>query len=479
MKVCLVAEGSYPYVSGGVAEWTHELVSSMPDIEFSLLALLPYPDALGPPKYESPKNLKQIQPLYLSTGELKADKPGPGTYDRLASFHRSLQEGKTEEFPAVVADLCPMRFAESREAWRLLVDLYRESAPEGTPFPDYFWTWKSTHLPMFRALQGRVPECDVIHCLSTGFAGLLGAAERSRSGRPLLTTEHGLYAAERTREIREASWIPGESLWEFGSAPNYFQDLWKNLFRSLARIAYRSSDRIVTLFEGNRRAQIEEGAPSERTAVIPNGVDDGEYAPIRARRAPSDRLRVGMIGRVVPIKDVKGFLYACKIANDRCPLQAWILGPMEEDESYASQCRELQESLGLSEVVSFEGKVDVRAYYDHLDVVTLTSLREAQPRALLEAHACALPAVATDVGACREILEGGTPEDRALGPSGIVTAVADPQGTAQALIDMGRDAERRERMGEAGLRRVVRFYRKAETFAAYRRLYQELAHGRN
>jgi len=109
----------------------------------------------------------------------------------------------------------------------------------------------------------------------------------------------------------------------------------------------------------------------------------------------------------------------------------------------------------------------------------LTSLREAQPLALLEAHACALPAVATDVGACREILEGGVPEDRAMGPSGIVTPVADPEGTARALIELGQDARRRERMGEAGLRRVARFYRKADTFAAYRRLYQELAHGRN
>ena len=70
-----------------------------------------------------------------------------------------------------------------------------------------------------------------------------------------------------------------------------------------------------------------------------------------------------------------------------------------------------------------------------LDVVVLTSLSEGQPLVILEAYAAGLPVVATYVGACRELIEGGDEADRALGPSGIVTRVANPAETAAVEAD--------------------------------------------
>ena len=40
MKVCLIAEGCYPYVVGGVSSWVHSMIQSFPDVEFSLVAIL-------------------------------------------------------------------------------------------------------------------------------------------------------------------------------------------------------------------------------------------------------------------------------------------------------------------------------------------------------------------------------------------------------------------------------------------------------
>ena len=115
-----------------------------------------------------------------------------------------------------------------------------------------------------------------------------------------------------------------------------------------------------------------------------------------------------MIGRIVPIKDTRTFIMAASLLKDMVPnVVAILIGPEEEDPSYAAGCRELVAQLGLESTVQFLGRVpDVMEYLGKADVIALTSISEAQPIALLEAAATGLPAVTTDVGSCREIIEG-------------------------------------------------------------------------
>jgi len=77
---------------------------------------------------------------------------------------------------------------------------------------------------------------------------------------------------------------------------------------------------------------------------------------------------------------------------------------------------------------------DVKKYYSQIDVLVLTSLSEGQPLVILEGNCAGVPVVATDVGACRELLMGVSPEDQALGASGLITPVTSPQKTAAAII---------------------------------------------
>ena len=93
---------------------------------------------------------------------------------------------------------------------------------------------------------------------------------------------------------------------------------------------------------------------------------------------------------------------------------------------------------------------------------------------MLEAYACGVPVLATDVGACREMIEGRTAEDRALGPSGIVCPVASPTRTAEALVQLAHDERLRRRMGHAGRRRVTIYYQRRTMLASYRALYGAL-----
>ena len=82
--------------------------------------------------------------------------------------------------------------------------------------------------------------------------------------------------------------------------------------------------------------------------------------------------------------------------------------------------------FGLEKIVLFLGSQNILKVLDQLDVMILTSLSEGLPLVILEAFSAGIPVVATDVGACRELIHGRTPEDQALGPAGIITKASSP-----------------------------------------------------
>ena len=122
-----------------------------------------------------------------------------------------------------------------------------------------------------------------------------------------------------------------------------------------------------------------------------------------------------LVGRVVPIKDVKTFVRALRGVVNRIPeAQGWIAGLEDEDPAHARECRDLVESLGLGAHVKFLGFRDIAEVLPQSGLLVLSSISEALPLVILEAYAAGLSVVVTDVGACRELVEGGVPADRAL-----------------------------------------------------------------
>jgi len=182
----------------------------------------------------------------------------------------------------------------------------------------------------------------------------------------------------------------------------------------------------------------------------------------------------------VQIKDVKTFIRACKIASFQIPkMKVEILGPTNEDPEYFEECRELVRILDLDAVLTFRGSVKVQSYLPRLDLVVLTSISEAQPLVILEANCTGIPVVASDVGACGDLLLGLTPEDKSLGPSGKVTKVADPAETAQAMVAILSDPALRHRMIEAGMVRVRKYYTQRDLNTKYLSIYRRLMEAKN
>lgn len=123
--------------------------------------------------------------------------------------------------------------------------------------------------------------------------------------------------------------------------------------------------------------------------------------------------------------------------------------------------------------MTFHGRVNVVEWFPKVDVQVLTSISEGQPLVILEGYCSGLPCVASDVGSCRELLEGRTPEDKALGAAGIVTGIGNPEQTAQGIIKILQDPELHQAMSQAAHQRVRRYYDHDQMVQTYRSIYQD------
>jgi len=492
--VCLLLEGTFPYVRGGVSSWVNEMIRSYPELQFSIVFVGSREEDYEGAAYALPDNVVHFEAHYLyeaAPADAQPTREIPGdaeAFARSAALHDAWRNHGAADAGVLMADMVQLigdnaplseeQFLRSRAAWDFIVDQYNRYCTDPS-FTDYFWTVRIMHKPLWQLARvaQQLPPARVYHTVSTGYAGFLGALAHYRTGRPLLVSEHGIYTKERKIDLLQSQWIrDNRGAFERDiSRISYFRELWVRFFEALGKLAYDAADDIVALYETNRQRQIADGAQASRTRNIPNGVDVDAFAPLIEKRAVRARNVVALIGRVVPIKDIKTFIRALFIASRSMPdIEGWIVGPEEEDPSYALECHALVQSLGLAKNVKFLGFRRVDEILPQVDVIALSSISEALPLVVLEGFAAGVPAITTDVGSCRQLIEGSGDEDAALGFAGSVVPIANPAAFAQAVLELLGDEPRWLAAQQAGIARVRRFYTKKQMIEQYRVLYQRL-----
>ncbi len=467
MKVCIVVEGCYPYVTGGVSSWVHRLIQSFPKLEFIILAIISHRSLSGKFTYQLPENVTEVHELYLEDVD----------WNRKGRKKRRLRKSEYEAFRSLVCNwrvdwetifrlfqetsISLDRFLMGEDFLKIVREYYDLHYSQ-LVFSDFLWTVRSVYLPLLFALKMKLPHADLYHCVATGYAGVLGSMAKVLYGSRLLISEHGIYTREREEELLRADWVQG-----------VYKNIWIDQFKKMSKLAYDKADLVTSLYEYARELQIDLGCPVEKTMVTPNGVSIERLQNLPGK-TPEDegRINVGAILRVTPIKDVKTLIQAFHFAREREPkLKLWIMGPMDEEEGYARECMEQVEALGLTDVV-FTGKIDIRDYLGRMDMTILTSLSEGQPLTILEGYAAHKPAIATDVGNCRGLIYG---EQDTFGEAGIVTHIMNVEEIAQAMVELAWNEPKRLQMGENGYQRVVSGYQMEHMREKYRNIYKDFS----
>ena len=436
----------------------------------------------------APDNVVHLETHYIHTPAAKppvrAQAGDPATYALVARLHEYFRAPSAALEPVVGQALAALSsagqmseesFLYSQAAWEFTTGQYREFSREPS-FIDYFWTIRTMHQPLWmlsRVAESLIPV-RAYHTVSTGYAGFLAALLKWKTGRPVILSEHGIYSKERKIDLFQSDWIKDnrDAFSRDAAEIGYLRALWIRFFESLGRMCYNASDDIVALYEANRLRQVADGAEAGRTRNIPNGIDLPRLSKLRELRAPEPPPVLCLLGRVVPIKDLKTFIRAMRSVVNRMPeAQGWVAGPEDEDPDYVEECKDLVESLGLTDSIKFLGFQKIDALLPKVGLLVLSSISEALPLVVLEGYAAGVPVVTTDVGSCRQLVYGLPGEDAAIGASGRVVGIADPPALARAALELLGDSQAWHSAQAAGFKRVERYYTQDLMFAQYRELY--------
>lgn len=246
-------------------------------------------------------------------------------------------------------------------------------------------------------------------------------------------------------------------------------------------LAYRLTDGLCELTthlsrSGADRAVRIGAVPARKVRVVPNGIDTHRFRPDATARA---RLRAELAlgeyfvwlaaGRFAPPKDYPTMLRAFALARKRKESLLLIAGqgPLQE------ACRRLTKELGVEDSVRFLGvRNDMADLMNAADAFVMSSLWEGMPTAMLEAAACGLPIVATNVGGIPEIL----PPDAQR----YLTSPKDPQALSTLMIELMRlPLQQRQHLGQCNRHYVEAHYDLEEIANRWEDIYKEFLNRRH
>jgi sugar transferase (PEP-CTERM/EpsH1 system associated) len=245
--------------------------------------------------------------------------------------------------------------------------------------------------------------------------------------------------------------------------------------RLLCRAFYAMADAVLTVTRDLGRYHSRQSwLPEAKFRVIYNGVDSERFSPHteksqQTRRdlgIPSDRIVIGTVSRIVPIKDHGTLLDAAEmLLRQGKQIHVLIVGAGPELSKLRAR---VDASSVLQGRVTFTGASDcVPDLLNVMDLFVLSSISEGMSNTILEAMATGVPVVVTQTGGNSELVEDGN--------SGSLFAPRDIQALVQHLVQLVDDAPLRQTFGAVARQRAVEQFSLGKMMSSYRELYFGLA----
>jgi len=466
VRICLILEGCYPFINGGVSTWMHQYINEMPEHEFVLWVIGAKAEDRDKFVYTLPRNVVAVQQVFLDDA-LRVKGGGVFTHrfsEAEKEAHKRLVTSDHPDWDLLfdlyqVKRVNPISYLKSRSFLETLTESCRTNFPF-IAFSDAFHSVRSRLLPVLYLMGTEIPKADCYHAICTGYGGLLASMGAYIHKKPLLLTEHGIYTREREEEIIRAKWVA-----------RAFKPHWIDFFYMLSDLTYSRAFRVTALFTRAMYTQIDMGCDAEKCRVIENGISYERLCNIPLKE-DDGMVDIGAVVRLAPIKDIKTMIYAffelsCRKKNVRLHIMGGV-----DDPEYAEECYALVRQLNLEDKIIFTGRVNIVEYFEKLDFTLLTSISEGQPLSVLESFAARRPCVTTDVGCCNELLDG-KPGDT-LGKAGFFVPPMQRDKLADAMEILCESRDLRLKMGLIAQKRAYESFRYDIMLTKYRDLYKEV-----
>jgi len=254
---------------------------------------------------------------------------------------------------------------------------------------------------------------------------------------------------------------------------NVYQDT-HPLARHLEPRLHHRMSAILANSERVRRQLIEqEGCEPGQVGLIYNGVDTNQFypspdrGPLRKRLGiEPDAFVITILANLIAYKGHADLLAALATVAADLP-RPWRLQCIGRDDGLKGELTQLSANLGIGGNVQFLGEqADVASYLASSDMSVLPSHQEGFANAILEAMACGLPVVATDVG--------GNAEAVADGVTGRIVEAHDPDALGHAIAEIAQNPEQARKMGDAGRKRAEEHFSIESCAEAYDAFYRAL-----
>ncbi|MEU9288135.1 DUF3492 domain-containing protein [Streptomyces sp. NPDC048275] len=514
MRIGLLTEGGYPYVSGDARLWCDRLVRGLGQHEFDIYALSRSERQEDEGWIQLPPQVSRVltAPLWTADGDgvvygrrarrrfaecfgelVAAVCSEPGGSDGLgvAGGSGASRGVEADRFGSALYGLAELARDEGGLVGALRSEDAVRTVERACRAPGALRAARAARVPDLLAVAAHIERAlrplsldwyeddglgsvDLCHAAAGGSAALPGLLAQHFAGVPLLVTEYGVQL--RAHYLASASVDESPAVRALVAA----------FHGRLAAEVYR---RAAIITPGNthaRRWQERCGADRAKLRTVYPGMEAYRFAEVgESAESPgcADPDTLVWVGRIEPAKDLISLLHSfAEIRKEEPKTRLRIVGaPAEGPDGalYLTHCKALaaqlfpDEAEGVHAVgdnpVSFEeiGGPEVPSLaeaYASGAVVVLSSVVEGFPISLVEAMFCGRATVSTDVGAVVEVI-GGT---------GLVVPPRNPRALAEACVALLRDPERRARLGAAARARALELFTVEQNIEAFHGIYLDI-----